>query len=336
MRFAPLVAFAIACSSASNSSNERASATCGNGIVEPGEQCDGFVVPTCAQLTQNVTVPGVPQCSNTCTIVTTSCPGTSNPGVGGANGGSGFSNNGGFAPTGGLTGQGGIIVVTGGAPPFGGFPTTGGAPFGGFPTTGGAPPFGGFPATGGDQGNGGFVSTGGAPPSTGGFVATGGDSSTGGSSNTGPLGDLNALRQACVDTINQYRSTLGMPALTRASASVETCSDSGAQSDATTGVAHGSAGDCPGMSAQNTCPGWNPSQYGGVVNALKACLQAMWNEGEPPVGRDQCIQQYFQGNTACFLAHGHYLNMSGNNPVVSCGFYLMPNGRVWMNQDFGR
>jgi hypothetical protein len=230
---------------------------------------------------------------------------------------------------GGLTGQGGIVAMPGGAPPFGGSPTTGGAPpFGGFPTTGGAPPFGGFPGTGGDQGNGGFISTGGSP--------AGGNPSTGGSTSTGPLGDLNALRQACVDTINQHRATLSLPPLVRASAAVETCSDGGAQSDQATGQAHGSAGDCPGMSAQNTCPNWNPTRYGGVVNALKQCLQQMWDEGEPPVGRDQCIQQYFAGNTACFLAHGHYLNMSGSNPVVSCGFSVRADGDVWMNQDFGR
>jgi hypothetical protein len=334
VRFAPLVVLAMACSSASTTQNDRSTATCGNQVVEPGEQCDGLQAPTCAQVTGNPTAVGVAQCSPTCVVFVASCPLGANPGVGGTNGGSGFPGNGGVPsyggiPVGGLTGQGGIPIM-GGAPPFGGFPTTGGAP-----------PFGGFPATGGDPGSGGFFSTGGAP-SNGGFVSTGGDpgnggsQSTGGSPSTGPLGDLNALRQACLETINQYRATLSLPPLNRASASVETCSDNGAQSDASTGVAHGSAGDCPGMSAQNTCPGWNPNQYGGVVNALKACLQAMWNEGEPPVGRDQCLQQYFAGNTACVLAHGHYLNMSGSNPVVSCGFYAMPNGRVWMNQDFGR
>jgi hypothetical protein len=259
-----------------------------------------------------------------------SCPSSQNPGVGGNNGGSGFSN-GGYPVAGaggGLTGQGGIPAMAG-APPFGGFPTGGAPPFGGFPSTGGDPGNGGFTSTGGDPGNGGFTSTGGDPGN--------GGSATGGGSSTGPLGDLNALRQACVDSINGFRGTLSLPPLSRASASVEACSDQGAQSDGTTGVAHGSAGNCPGMSAQDTCPGWSPTQYGGVVNALKACLQAMWNEGEPPEGRDKCISDYFAGNTACFLAHGHYLNMSSSsNSVVSCGFYAMPNGKVWMNQDFGR
>ena len=59
----------------------------------------------------------------------------------------------------------------------------------------------------------------------------------------------------------------------------------------------------------------------------------MWAEGEPPIPRDECIRDY-QG---CFLPHGHYINMSSaTSQVVSCGFYEMPNGRWWMNQDFGR
>ena len=253
------------------------------------------------------------------------------PGTG-AGGFGAFNGQGGVIATGGavLTGEGGIIAQGGaGLTGQGGIPETGGVPpVGGFPPTGGAPPFGGFPMGG---------------ASTGGFIATGGDTSTGGApsmgggTSTGPLGDVNALRQACADTINQYRATLGLAPVSRASASVETCSDQGAQTDATTGVAHTSAGNCPGMSAQNTCPGWSPTQYGGVVNALKACLQGMWSEGEPAEGRDQCIQEYFSGNQTCFLAHGHYLNMS--NPDyshVSCGFYVMSNGKVWMNQDLGK
>jgi hypothetical protein len=283
--------------------------------------------------------------------------GANYPGAAGFIGGGGFTNGGAFPGAGGfgvaaqggnvatggavLTGEGGIIAQGGaGLTGQGGIPETGGTPpFGGFPTTGGAPPFGGFPT--GGVASGGFPSTGGVAsggfPSTGGDLATGGAPSTGGGASTGPLGDVNALRQACADTINQYRATLGLAPMSRASASVETCSDEGAQSDATTGMAHGSAGNCPGMSAQDTCPGWSPTQYGGVVNALKACLQGMWAEGEPSEGRDQCIQEYFAGNQACFLAHGHYLNMS--NPaysVVSCGFYVMSNGKVWMNQDLGK
>jgi hypothetical protein len=326
-KLAPLVAFLLACSSASNTKEDRPPPTCGNQLLEAGEQCDFPFVPSCAQALNNASLSGFTQCIG-CQVSIASCQQGPNPGNGGFGGG-GFPSNGGFAPNGGFPSNGGV-------------PNNGGLTGqGGIPVMGGMPPFGGFPGTGGDLNTGGFVATGG-DPGTGGFVATGGvpgtgGTSTGGNGNTGPLGDLNALRQTCLDTINQYRATMGLAPLSRASASVETCSDTGAQSDATTGRAHGSAGDCPGMSAQNTCPGWNPSRYGGTANALNACLQGMWNEGEPPVGRDQCIQDYFAGNTACFLAHGHYLNMSNSSyTAVSCGFYLMPDGRVWMNQDFGR
>jgi hypothetical protein len=156
-----------------------------------------------------------------------------------------------------------------------------------------------------------------------------------GGGSSGVLGDLNALRQTCVDTINMYRAMKMLAPLKRAAASVEVCSDMGAQSDATAMVAHQSAGKCGGLGSQDTCPGW--SVTGGVANALKMCLMSMWNEGEPPEGRQQCISEYFAGNIACFEAHGHYLNMSDpNNGTVSCGFYVMPNGKVWMNQDMGR
>jgi hypothetical protein len=134
-----------------------------------------------------------------------------------------------------------------------------------------------------------------------------------------------------------YRATKMLTPLKRASASVEACSDMGAMSDGTTMVAHGSAGKCPGMSAQDTCPGWPPQQYGGAAGALKACLQSMWNEGEPPEGRDMCLQEYFSGNIACFEMYGHYLNMSDpSNGTVSCGFFVMSSGALWMNQDLGR
>lgn len=322
----PLIsAVLVACSSGSNSTNQT-SATCGNGVVESGEQCDVPVVPTCAQATQGTLPAGVVTCI-ACQVSLASCQPAPNgtAGVGAASGSPG----GGFVGSGGSPGGGGATAS-------GGYATAGG-----FPSAGGLSASGGFPASGGLQTSGGFTATGGLPgtggdQTTGGAASGGGGSSTGGTPSSGPLGDVNALRQACVDTINQYRATLSLPPLTRATASVETCSDSGAQSDATTGTAHGSAGKCPGMGAQDTCPGWNPQPYGGVENALKACLKSMWAEGDPPEGRTQCIQEYFSGNTACFLAHGHYLNMSStDNTVVSCGFYVMPDGKVWMNQDFG-
>src|SRR5262245_7625551 len=102
-RLAPLVAAAIACSAESGTgSQQRALATCGNGILEQGEQCDSMIVPTCAQLTQNPTAVGVAQCSPFCMIYTASCQPNGNPGVGGTNGSSGNPGNGGYPGNGGV------------------------------------------------------------------------------------------------------------------------------------------------------------------------------------------------------------------------------------------
>lgn len=143
------------------------------------------------------------------------------------------------------------------------------------------------------------------------------------------------VRQVCVDTINTYRATKGLPAMTRATPSEETCSDQGAKKDGDSMDAHSSAGDCAGFGAQDTCPGWGVGGFTGnatLADALKKCLQSMWNEGEPPVSREACIKDYQN----CFLKHGHYLNMTSEATVVSCGFYEMSNGDYWMNQDFKR
>lgn len=155
-----------------------------------------------------------------------------------------------------------------------------------------------------------------------------------------PSDPLDALRQKCVDTINTYRATLGLAPLSRAPASEEACSDQGAKLDHDTKKPHGSAAQgalgCRSYGvAQNTCP---DHPYGGArgsqQDVLVKCLAGMWAEGEPPEGTDQCISDYFAGNTACFLAHGHYINMaSATSKTVSCGFY--DDGSViWANQDF--
>jgi hypothetical protein len=72
-----------------------------------------------------------------------------------------------------------------------------------------------------------------------------------------------------------------------------------------------------------------------LADALKKCLAQMWAEGEPPGGVQACKDAYFKGDTACFLAHGHWINMSdATAKQVSCGFYDMGGSKFWMNQDF--
>lgn len=149
-----------------------------------------------------------------------------------------------------------------------------------------------------------------------------------------------SLRELCVDTINMYRATKSLPPLMRASASEEACSDEGAEFDHMRGRAHGSAAanaiPCRRRGvAQNSCPDYgHGGRRGGIDQALTSCLKQMWDEGEPPGGVDACLQAYFDGDTACFLAHGHYINMIADKTAVSCGFYDTGEGEVWMNQDF--
>jgi hypothetical protein len=174
------------------------------------------------------------------------------------------------------------------------------------------------------------------PAGTGGAggATTGGSGGSGGSGPVTP-DDRDALRQQCVDYINMYRATLGKAPLARATPAQEACSDMGAKKDADSGQAHSSAGDCDGLGGQNTCPGWGVGGFSGnatLADAMTGCLDSMWDEGPPPKPDNECIADY-QG---CFLLHGHWMNMSNDMySVVSCGFYEMPDGKWWMNQDFG-
>jgi len=154
----------------------------------------------------------------------------------------------------------------------------------------------------GDGTSSGGTSSGGA--SSGG-ASSGGASSSG--AGTNPPGD-GSLEQLCVDTINQYRATLGLKPYTRWT-SAETCSDGEAASDSKTGKAHGAFGTC-GEMAQNECPGWS----GPPETMIKGCLAAMWAEG--PGG-------------------GHYENMrSSRYTTAACGFATTAAGKIWSVQNF--
>lgn len=127
-----------------------------------------------------------------------------------------------------------------------------------------------------------------------------------------PVDPWESARQRCVDEINMYRGTLGLPPYQRWDAA-EVCVDEEALLDGQANQPHGSFGMC-GESAQNECPG-----YGGPVeDALVGCLAQMWAEGP---GED-------------FNKHGHYINMSSQQYTrVACGFAEV-DGSLWMAQDF--
>lgn len=145
-------------------------------------------------------------------------------------------------------------------------------------------------------------------------AACGDDAAEGGGSGTqaGESDAYAAQRQACVDRINAFRATLDLPPLQRWTEQ-EACTDGQAESDSSSGDAHGAFGDCK-EHAQNECPGW-----GSVDQTIQACLQDMWDEGpgEP------------------YSEHGHFLNMSSTEYTqVSCGFYETSSGKVWAIQNY--
>ncbi len=168
-------------------------------------------------------------------------------------------------------------------------------------------------ASGGATSSSGSTSSGGASSSgaSSSSTSSGGSSSSStssGSTTSSSGGGASTAAQICVDEINKYRATLGRPAPTRWD-TAEPCSDGEAQSDSATGQAHGAFGRCQEM-AQNECPGWpGPSN-----TMIPGCLKAMWGEG--PGG-------------------GHYENMASTRYTkVACGFYVLPNGKVWSVQNF--
>ncbi len=129
---------------------------------------------------------------------------------------------------------------------------------------------------------------------------------------TGGVDADEAATQLCVDTINMYRATLGLPPLARWT-DAEDCSDAECVSDGMTGTPHGAFGMC-GESAQNECPGWP----GEPASMIPGCLELMWNEGP---GDD-------------FQKHGHFINMSNPNYTrVACGF-APGMGGIWSVQNF--
>jgi len=257
-------------------------------------------------------------------------------GVGGAGGSGGMTTGGvdpsrGGAPTGGVpatggaTGESGAVtagtgsaVGTGGAAtggfgwPMGGSDATGGAVTGGNGTGGAATGGFGWPAGGNEEIGG--TATGGFGWPAGGSQVTGGAATGGSSAGSGGDAGEDPFAQAridCVARINAFRATAGLPPYEQW-VDAEACTDEQAAADSTEG-AHANFGDCDEW-AQNTCPGWRD-----VDSVIEGCLQSMWDEGpgEP------------------FSEHGHYINMSSTEYTqVACGFYVMPNGEIWANQNF--
>ncbi|MBK9576498.1 MAG: hypothetical protein IPO40_05445 [Fibrobacteres bacterium] len=125
------------------------------------------------------------------------------------------------------------------------------------------------------------------------------------------------LAAVCVQTINNYRATLGLAKLAEWTDSAA-CFSRQATLDDQANKGHANFGMCK-EAAQNTCPNWLADQaVGGVQGAMERCIESMWNEGP---GED-------------YSKHGHYINMTNKSYTkVGCGFHLQ-SGSVWINMDF--
>lgn len=179
---------------------------------------------------------------------------------------------------------------------------------------------------GGSSGEGGSSAQGGSQ--AGGAAQGGasqGGSSTGGASQGGSSGDPHeALHQECIDKINEFRATKGLPPYQRWK-EAEPCVDQQATDDEETGKAHGAwiNGKFPSCngSGQNECPGWG-------IDAIGSCLTSMWAEKDQAgcsgcdscTGNSGCENCDFYGNTTGDVC-GHYVNMSSKSfSMAACGF----------------
>lgn len=149
-----------------------------------------------------------------------------------------------------------------------------------------------------------------------GLMGCGTDDSSSSETET-PLFLSASLDSFCVESINQYRATVSLPALKIWSDS-QGCFARQALDDAQSGEAHSHFGAC-GERAQNTCPGWRTADNDSARReTIRSCLLSMWNEGP---GSD-------------YSKHGHYINMTNTSYTkVGCGFHFA-NGSLWVNQDF--
>jgi PPE-repeat protein len=144
-----------------------------------------------------------------------------------------------------------------------------------------------------------------------------------GQGQAGAPGDpFEPYRQHCVDKINEYRASIGLPPYARWKEG-EACADQMADHDADVMSAHDGFGKqicSPRGGGQNECPGY------GSPDALDGCLGQMWSEGPTATGEWD-------------VAHGHYMNMVGDYTYmgyhqmfsqVACGF----SSKGWFLQNF--
>ncbi|HEY4103845.1 MAG TPA: CAP domain-containing protein [Polyangiaceae bacterium] len=126
----------------------------------------------------------------------------------------------------------------------------------------------------------------------------------------------------CVARVNQFRACACKPPLMQDNDG-QMCADQQAAYDAMNGTPHGGFGAnicMPQFFAQNECPG-----YGSQAQTIGQCAQQMFDEGPGPT--DPC-------DGACYQAHGHFINMTGNYTKVTCGYGQDSAGKWWAVQNY--
>ena len=109
--------------------------------------------------------------------------------------------------------------------------------------------------------------------------------------------------QFCVDRTNEYRATVGLPALSR-SADLEQYADAAARNDGNAHKAHQYFKKTRGGGialAENVIPWWSLSEVGSVQAVVDRGLAMMWAEGK---------------------GGGHYRNLTGRYRTVGCGVFV--------------
>lgn len=113
-------------------------------------------------------------------------------------------------------------------------------------------------------------------------------------------------RQFCLDKTNEYRASVGRPALHRSEA-LERYADAAAEHDGTNHVGHGyfrMTGGGGVARAENELPWWPLNTLGTLQNLIRVGLAGFWGEG--PGG-------------------GHYENIRGPYTELGCGIFANGN-----------
>lgn len=142
-----------------------------------------------------------------------------------------------------------------------------------------------------------------------------------GTAGSNPGDPFDQYRTLCVNTVNMYRATKGLPPLDRWT-SAESCVDSECSVDGMANSPHKafSSGMSCGANGQNECPGYGTN----YASSLPQCLGQMWAEKDKAecAGCETCDFPYNNCTNCPFQPCGHYLNMKSKKfTKVACGFW---------------